>query len=181
MKTFSLRSLLVLFLSLNPALIFRPVRRKRWSTNKKVLVRCSLTNHMINSFFPSNPGHVDQDARSAAARFCQTNPSALHQEDPDHLHSHRHFRLLGEKRQRKHWLASNLEDKLCLMNSACHWHQMPRGFKPLWKAHCDCLVECASALTEWNHKQRTLELAQRTEAHACKTDGPAHNRFAILL
>lgn len=52
-KDFSLRSLLVLFQSLNPALIFQAVGRKRWSTNKKKrLAACSLTNHMTNSFFP---------------------------------------------------------------------------------------------------------------------------------
>lgn len=52
---------------------------------------------MVNPY-SSSPGHINKDARFAAAHFRQTNPPALHPEDPDHLHSHRHFWLLGKKK-----------------------------------------------------------------------------------
>lgn len=50
----------------------------------------------MNTFF-SPSGHINKDARFAAAHFRQTDPSALHPEDPDYLHSHRHLWLLGKK------------------------------------------------------------------------------------
>lgn len=59
-------------------------------------------------------GHIDKDARFAAAHFRQTDPLALHPEDPDNLYSYWHLWLLGKKMV-----------KLSFMNSAqqkCRWH-----------------------------------------------------------
>ena len=68
-------------------------------------------------------GVISKDAGFAAAGFCQTNPSPLHQKHPVNLHPYWHLWLLGGSSSHwEHWL--DLIDSNTVTHQESLWHQM---------------------------------------------------------
>lgn len=70
-----------------------------------------------NTLFFCVSGVIHPNAGAAAALFLQTAARALHQRHPRYIHTHRHFRLLGEKytetQRIQHCTSMILSDSKC--------------------------------------------------------------------